>query len=309
MGSEALDGDDFNSWMSVLLSGVVHEMAEWEPLASYLQSRGAWERLEWLRPTFETIGQHLSKVRDEDQDMWQAFAMFAWRDGMVLGVLEKAGIMTEPVPGTEPIHSEGRPLTGELYESDPFQYQMTAAELVGATAHRVPEVAKRLYWHLAELSLLDSKLAKRYGKWLQDTYEAAYVLTQSEAWAEFDREEALSLIDRGLLKVAKERDTRDPEMLVRDPEYRIRNVALGLAAGMYDLFPGLLDYMESQPSASRINAMGASFIEGALGAGAIKGRHKKGMHAALIIAWGFGSAVGVLDLLGEIPSEMPTQLP
>lgn len=303
VGSDPVDRSDFSTWISVLLLGFIHEAEEWQPLIDYIESRGAFARIQTLYETYSMIGHHLAGVKDRDSDAWHTLNHWAWRDGVFLAVLEKSRILATQEAGTKPLHAADRPLTSELEEADPQAYLTTAAELVVLTSHRVPDVAKELYWHLAS-PLLDAKTAERYPKHLQDAFEGGFVIAQSESWRELDRDQTMALIESGIRRVIAERDTRDPELLIRDPEYRIRNTALGVVGGSY--FSDLTQYLEDQPSRKRAMGVG-DFIIGAI-LGTMKRRQRKELESPLAFAWDFGVVVGLLDLLGEVPTTIPQRL-
>ncbi len=44
VGSDQVDRSDFNTWLSILLLGYVHEADEWQPLIQYIESRSWLER-------------------------------------------------------------------------------------------------------------------------------------------------------------------------------------------------------------------------------------------------------------------------
>lgn len=260
-------------------------------------------RVQFLHDSFLAGGQHLAEIKDRDSEAWATLDHFAWRDGILLAALEKVGILATPEAGTKPLHADDRPLTAELEEADPQAYFSTAVELIQLTSHRVPDVTKELYWHLAP-PLLDAKAVEPYSKYLQDTFEGGFIIAQAENWHELDREEAIKLIDEGIQTVIAERDTRDPEMLIRDPEYRIRNTTLGIVGDAY--FPGLTQYLEEQPSYQRAMGVGDLVVTGILGT--LKRRQRKELESSLTLAWHFGVIVGLLDLLGEVPKMMPQPL-
>jgi hypothetical protein len=184
---------------------------------------------------------------------------------------------------------------------------MAAGELVGTTAHSVPEVAKELYWHLAE-PLFDPKFAQLYAKWLQDTFEAGFVISQAETWAELDREEALRLIDQALRTFVAERDPdEDPEVLVNDAEYRLRNIAYGIVSSSPS-FSNLSGYLDEQPSYERSLIVGGVMLEGFRESGAIKRRHRDKVGGYLSLSHHLGVIVGLLDMLGELPATIPPRL-
>lgn len=50
-------------------------------------------------------------------------------------------------------------------------------------------------------------------------------------------------------------------------------------------------------------------LEGIAQSGVVKGRHHEGLRGMLIMSWNLGFALGLLDLLGEVPSSLPPRLP
>jgi hypothetical protein len=159
VGSDRVERDDLNTWLSILLIGFAHEGDEMDPLLEYVEEQGAWERIDSLRPTFEMIGAHLADPAPREKESWQAFNHFAWRDGIFMALLDKAGVFGEAKPGALTLAEGDRPLSAELYERDTQAYLLKAGELSSTTAHRVPDVARELYWHLIEPMLRDFKAA------------------------------------------------------------------------------------------------------------------------------------------------------
>lgn len=307
VGSDRIERDDLNSWLSMVLLTFAHEADEMEPLLDYVESQGAWERLEFLRPTYEVVGTHLAEIGDSEKEQWQAFNRFAWRDGVLLSLLERAGVFGAAKPGGQAFDDGDRPLSTELYERDAHAYRLKAGELMSMTAHRVPEVARELYWHLIAAFLTDRKLAERYGQFLQDTFEAGYVLAVSETWAELDPDGVREQMDAGLRQVIAERDSRPVEQMLPDPEYRIRNVCFGVIGEM-QWFAPLTEALHRQPAYERIMEMGLITIGATLQHGPIKGRHVGKMTDLLRLSWELGLLVGLLDQLGEVPATMPPRL-
>lgn len=303
VGSDRVDRSDFSAWVSILLLSFVHEAEEWQPLTDYIESRGAFARVNSLQETYSMIGHHLAGLKDRDSKAWLTLDHFARRDGILLAVLEEAGILATPEAAAQPLHADDRPLTSELEETDPQAYLAGAVELIQLTSHRVPDVAKELYWHIASL-LLDGKTGERYPKHLQDTFEGGFVIAQSETWRELDRDKTLALIDSGIRTVIAELDTRDPDVLIRDPEYRIRNTALGIV--LDSRFPDLLEYLAEQPSYQRTMGVGDLVVGNVLTT--LKRRQRKELETHLALAWHFGVVVGLLDLVGEVPTAMPQRL-
>ncbi len=302
-GTQTSSSSDFSTWLSVLLLGFVHQAEEWQPLVDYIESLGAFARVQSLQETYSMVGNYLAGVTDRESDQWRALDQFASRDGIFLAVLQKGGILATQEAGDTSLHADDRPLTSELEESDPQAYLATAVELMQITSHHVPEVARQFYWHLA-YPLLERQTAEKHAKELQDTFEGGFVIAQSESWGELDRDTAMALVDTGIKNVIAERGTRDTAALIRDPEYRIRNTALGLVGGSH--FPELIGYLEEQPSYQRAVGVGNFVIEGALAT--MRCRQRKALKSSLTLAWHFGVALGLLDLLGEVPAAVPQRL-
>lgn len=200
-----------------------------------------------------------------------------------------------------------RPLSERLYERDPQQYQIVAAQLMQATAHAVPEVARQLYFQLIG-PLVDRKTIDKYGQWLRDTFECGYVLCVSETWEGLDSDLLRTMIEDGLRRVIAEKDTRDPGLLLNDSEYRIRNVSYGIVGDM-PYFAQLNEYLGEQGAFLRIGGLGDFFINQALSGGLIKGRRASGLQSPLYMSFMLGISLGLLDQLGEVPATMPTRLP
>jgi hypothetical protein len=295
VGSERVDRSDLSTWVSILLLGFVHEAEEWQPLIDYVESRGAFERVQSLQETYSMRGHEVVGVKDQETDAWVTLGHWAWRDGILLAVLEKAEVFGTQEAGAKRLHGDDRPFTSELYDADPQAYLATAAELMGTTSHRVPDVAKEFYWHLAS-QVLDKKTVEGYVKHLQDVFEAGFVITQSESWRELDGDRTVALIDKGVRTVIRERDTRDAESLIRDPEYRIRNTVLGMIT--LEHFPELVEYLDEQPSYQRVLSLGERLNPSLLAA--VRRRNRKRLDAALMISWRIGIGIALLDLLGEM---------
>lgn len=306
VGSDAITRADYSTWVSLVLLGLQTDMDEWRPLNDYVRSSGAWDRLEWVFPPYLMIGQQMSQPRSDELEQWQTANLMAWRDGVFLSLLYRLGLLSTEV-GARGFGDGDRPLSGTLFELDPRQYQMTAAQLMQATAHAVPDVAKELYWHLIG-PLVDQKLARNYGQWLRDTFESGYVLCLSEAWEGLDEDTLDELIDEGLRTVIREKDSRDPDILLADPEYRIRNVSYGIAGGM-PYFTRLTQYLEGQEAFQRIAGLGEMMLTGVAASGAIKRRHAAKLESPLRLSFLLGVSVALLDQLGEVPPEMPARLP
>lgn len=272
VGADTIDATDLNSRLSMVLFAFAHEGDEFEPLIDHVESQDAWERLEFLRPTYEMIGAHLANVSEREKEPWQAFNQFAWRDGVLLAVLAEAGVFGAPQVAQQGLHAGDRPLSTALYERDAQAYRLKAGELMSMTAHRVPDVIRELYWQLIAPFLKNRKLGERYGQFLQDTFEAGYMLTVSETWAELDPEQVRAQIDAGLRQVIAERDSRPVELLLPDAEYRIRNVSYGVIGGL-PFFASLKALLERQPAYERIAEMRLIAIASTLQYGPIKGRH------------------------------------
>jgi hypothetical protein len=305
VGTGEVTKAEYSAWISIVLNGMHSELSEWEPLNDYLRVEGAWERLdEWLYPTYLT--RHKTEPRAGDVEQWRFANRIAWRNGIFLNLLYRLGYLSAE-PGHRGFDSGERPLSGTLFELDPQQYQVTAAQLMQATAHAVPNVAKELYWHLIG-PLVDQKLARNYGQWLRDTFECGYVLCVSEAWEGLDEDTQDELIDEGLRTVIREKDSRDPDILLADPEYRIRNVSYGIAGGM-PYFTRLTQYLDGQGAFQRIAGLGEMMITGVIAGGAIKHRDAAKLESPLRLSFLLGVSVALLDQLGEVPPEMPARLP
>ena len=96
------------------------------------------------------MGPPASQPRPDEFEQWVPANQMAWRDGVVLCLLHQLGFLSSEA-GTRRIGGEDRPLSGTLFERDPQEYQMTAARLMQATAHVVPDVAKELHYLLTTL--------------------------------------------------------------------------------------------------------------------------------------------------------------
>jgi hypothetical protein len=306
VGSEAVTRADYSTWLSLVLLGLTSETDEWEPLNEYTRSGGAWDRLEWMFSTYVMIGEEISRPRPDELEQWQTANRMAWRDGIALWLLNRLGLMTTEAGSQKGFGEGDPPHSGTLYELDPQQYALTAAQLTQTTAHAVPEVAKELHGHLLG-PIVDQKLARNYGKWIQDTFECGYVLCVSEEWEGVDATALRELIDEGLRRVATEKDSRDPKMLLADPEYRIRNVSYGIAANM-PYFAQLSRYLDGQEAFQRIAGLGELMIGNVVGSGGIKRRHAAKLQSPLRLSFLLGLSVGLLDQLGELPQEMPARL-
>jgi hypothetical protein len=134
------------------------------------------------------------------------------------------------------------------------------------------------------------------------------VLCRAETWEALDEAELRRLVDEGLRRVIAERDSRDPQLLLTDPEYRLRNVAYGIAAGM-SYFTGLLEFLDEQGTINRILGFGDVVIGGIRAGSGIKRRDQGKLKDPLRLSFGLGVSVGLLDQLGELPPTMPARLP
>jgi hypothetical protein len=198
-------------------------------------------------------------------------------------------------------------LSGTLFELDPQQHQVTAAQLMQATAQAVPDVAKDLHGHLIG-PLVDEKLAHDYAQWLRDTFECGYVLCVSETWEGLDEDTLRGLIDEGLHQVIAEKDSRDAQLLLGESEYRIRNVAYGIT-GRMPYFAALTAYLDDEDALDRISGFGEMMLTGVLNGGVIKRRDASKLESPLRMSFMLGVSVGLLDQLGELPPTMPERLP
>jgi hypothetical protein len=308
VGSDTVDRSDYSTWISLVLLGLHSDADEWEPLNSYVRSEGAWERLEWVFPTYLSVGEHLSKPQAAALEGWRLANELAWRNGILLSLLFGLGFLSTEAGGRAFADGE-RPLSGTLFEVDPEQYQLTAAQLTQATAQAVPEVAKQLCWHLLG-AVVDEKLARDYGQWLQDTFECGYVLCVSETWDGIDEARLRALIDEGLRNVIAQKGTGTypAETLIGDTEYRIRNPAYGIAARM-PYFAALTAYLDEQDALDRIGVFGGFMLTSVLNSGAIRRGDAKKLDDPLHLAFMLGVAIAILDQLGEVPATMPEKLP
>jgi hypothetical protein len=310
VGSVAITPHDASRWLSLVLWGLNSDIAEWTPVNDYVRAQGAWDRLEWVLPSLLMVGERVGKVRTEEVAAWRAANGTAWRDGIFLSLLGQLGLFT-PEAGGRTFGDEHRPLSGLLYEVDPEAYQRTAAQLMQATAPAVPVVPRQIYFSIhfsLSAPMLDEKLGRRYRKLLSDAFEIGYVLCLSEAWEELDPKRLGALIDEGLKQVITKGDSRDLELLLRDPEYRIRTVALGIAGGMF-YFTALAEYLDDQGAFLRIGGLGEMVIGRVLDSSRVKKRHRDSVEHYILIAFRLGVAIGLLDQLGEIGEEAPAQLP
>lgn len=306
VGSDAIMLNEFSVWVSLVLLGLQSDVDEWAPLNDYVRTTGAWERLEWVLPTYLLIGEHLTSPRPDQLEQWKVLNRMAWYDGVFLSLLYGLGYLSSQA-GTVTFASDSdRPLSGTLFDLDPHQYQLTAAQLMQATAHAVPDVAKELHAYLIN-PFIDSKTGEAYGQYLRDTFECGYMMCVSETWDGLDESKARKLIDVGLRRVIAEKDTRDPELLIRDPEYRIRNVAYGITASM-PYMEQISAYLDGLGAYQRINALGDLMINGMLNSGAFKRRHASKLQSPLIMSFMLGVSIGLLDQLGEVPSMIPERL-
>jgi hypothetical protein len=307
VGSDRVERDDLNTWLSILLIGFAHEGDEMDPLLEYVEEQGAWERIDSLRPTFEMIGAHLADPAPREKESWQAFNHFAWRDGIFMALLDKAGVFGEAKPGALTLAEGDRPLSAELYERDTQAYLLKAGELSSTTAHRVPDVARELYWHLIEPMLRDFKAAPDYGQLLQDMFEVGYVLSISERWDGVDPGLVRAQMDDGLRRLIAERDNRPAELLLPDPEYRIRNVAYGVLADT-GWFEPLAETVKGCGAWERLFETSLFMLTAAFQLGPIKRRHRDKIGEAFRISFDLGVMIGLLDQLGEVPPTMPARL-
>jgi hypothetical protein len=284
VGSDAVDPKaELTVWLSLLLLGLVHEADEWSTLRYYLFTQPSYLRLDHLRPIYEMIGAHISKIGAADRETWEAFNYFAWQDGVVLGLMDRTGIARQARPGRSRAGGDDdAPLSGELFAADPQRYRGTAAQLAQMTAHRVPDVARGLYWQLAE-RIVEGTRVGDYARLLQDTFEAGYVMGDSEAWAELDDRKMRELMELSLDNVIRERDSRDPSLLPKDPEYRIRNVAIGIV-GQLPECSSLTRYVTEQPSYRRISDFMAFMVAVSLQEGAVKRRHRSRLREPLAMS-------------------------
>jgi hypothetical protein len=201
-----------------------------------------------------------------------------------------------------------RPLSRTLFEGDPAQYQIVAGQLGGgATAHLVPDVARGIYWQLIT-PLLDDKLVKNHSQWLNDTFEFGFVLCESETWDDLDQTELEQRIDDGLREVIREKDTRDPSLLIGDPEYRIRNVCYGVTASL-PYFNRLAEYLESLGAFDRISRFGDFMLSNLAASGTMKARDAKKLDSPLRMSYMFGVSLGLLDQLGQLSATVPPRVP
>lgn len=307
VGSDRVERDDLNTWLSILLLSFAHAGPEMEPLIDYIESQAAWTRVEFLRPTYEVVGAYVADVPEHEKDEWQAVNYFAWRDGEFLAVLEKAGIFAAAKAGRQTLASGTRALSAELYERDQHLYRLTAGQLISVTAHRVPEVMRELYWHLIGPFLADRKLAERYGQYLQDTFEAGYVLSVAETWDGLAPDHLREQMETGLRQVIAERDSRPIERMLPDPEYRIRNVSYGVVGDM-PWFTEVTQTVKGHGAWERIVEMGFIAISATLEHGPIKGRHARKLTDQFRISFELGVVLGLLDQLGEVPASMPARM-
>jgi hypothetical protein len=304
VGTGEVTKSDYSTWISIVLNGLHSELDEWEPVNLYLRDEGAWERLdEWLYPTY--LEQRKTEPRAGDVEQWVFANKIAWRNGIFLNLLYRLGYLSAE-PGERGFQSGERPLSGMLFELDPEQYQLRATQLLGATAQAVPDVARGIYWQMIA-PLVDEKLRREQANWLGDMFECGFVLCQSETWDDVDESRLARLIDEGLQRVIHEKDTRDPSVLIADPEYRIRNVSYGLAAGL-PYFGGLSDYLESVGAYQRVTGFGGFMISNLAASGTMKRRVAEKLQSPLTMSFMFGVSLGLLDQLGELPEDVPPVL-
>ena len=155
--------------------------------------------------------------------------------------------------------------------------------------------------------LRDFKSAPDYGQLLQDIFEVGYVLSISEQWDRVDPDLVRKQMDDGLRLVIAERDNRPAELLLPDPEYRIRNVIYGVLGDMV-WFEPLAATLKGTPTWNRITETGLLMVEATLQQAPIKRRHKERMGNVLRFSFHFGLMLGLLDQLSEVPSTMPARL-
>jgi hypothetical protein len=306
VGSEGVSRQEYSTWISIVLNGLHSELSEWEPFNDYLQATGAWERLEWVFPTYQLIGEHVAKPPSEDLEHWRFAFRLAWRNGIFLNLLYRLGYLSAE-SGRQGFDAGERPLSGTLFELDPKQYQITAGQLGGgSTAHAVPDTAREIYWQLIA-PIVDDKLVRNHRQWLNDSFEWAFVLCESETWDDLDQEKVEQLINEGLQRVIREKDTRDPSVLISDPEYRIRNVSYGIASSL-PYFSGLSGYLETLGAFQRICSLGHFMVSNLAAGGAMKRRDAEKLNSPLFVSFLLGVSLGLLDQLGELPPVVPQRL-
>ncbi len=306
VGSDAITSVEPSTWLSLILLGLRSDLDEWEPLNSYVRLQDAWQRLDWVFPTYLAVGEHIAQLRSEERESWRSANQLAWQDGIALFLLHQLGLLSAE-SGERTFGDDDRPLSGALFELDPQQYRLRAAQLMQATAQAVPDVAREIYAGLIG-PFVEQRLARDYGQWLRDTFECGYVLSVSETWEGLDEDNLRQLIDEGLRRVIAEKDSRDPDLLINDPEYRIRNVSYGIMGDM-PYFAPLTDYLGKQDAFTRIGGLGDVMLTNVLNAGGIKRRHVSKLQSPLYMSFMLGVSVGLLDQLGEVPPTMPERLP
>ena len=147
-GSDEITRADYAIWVSLVLLGLQTDMDEWRPLNDYVRSSGAWDRLEWVFPRYlEILG--IGPLASQP------------RPGRVraVGARKPNGVAgrCRPLPSSPARLSEqrGRHAThrrrrigrspGRCSSGIRRSIRLTAARLMQATAHVVPDVAKELH--------------------------------------------------------------------------------------------------------------------------------------------------------------------
>ncbi|MCP9485031.1 MAG: hypothetical protein MSC30_04175 [Gaiellaceae bacterium MAG52_C11] len=149
--------------------------------------------------------------------------------------------------------------------------------------------------------LVNDKEQKRWAEDILEVFGVAYAFVQAESWDALDRNRAEKLMNEGLEAVRQQRLRTDDEPIsLQDPDNRVTNTALGLV-GEHQAFAALRSYVYEQPTHNRLEHLREIYQLAGIAMGDVKRRHMDRFQQIQLVAWRFGVALGLLDLLGEVP--------
>jgi hypothetical protein len=194
-------------------------------------------------------------------------------------------------------------LTATLYEDEEAYNGVANDLLMSADRPKPPD----LIWNAAANLLsrfVEGRDQKRWSEDLLEMFGIAYAFVHSESWDDLRRDRAVELMDQGLEGVRQQRiRTGDEPISLQNSDQRVTITTLGLAGEHADFAP-LRAYVEEQPAYGRIEHLRVMYEMAGIAMAKVKPRHADRFMEHQLLAWRLGLALGLLDLIGEVPESI-----
>jgi hypothetical protein len=141
-----------------------------------------------------------------------------------------------------------------------------------------------------------------YDRPILETIAMCYLIASNEEWEDLDVDQLTKVFEEAIGIAETER----PDDYLRDAENRAWFLTMGLARGYRDLAPAK-EVLEQHTSVERMSSAFRVMGGSARAIHKLKRRHRSDYADATFAAFNIGSALGVLDRIGQIPGSAPTE--